>query len=90
MRVNYSDSLEFAPLGFVHSQELDTVAGPRKYTQIFDHERVPSVATSNIFHHLACGFFEDGRSVVVQHFSREKNCQYPRQSPFNYPQLEES
>jgi hypothetical protein len=84
MRIDYSDSLKFAPLGFVHSQELDTVTGPCKYTQIFNHERVPSVATSNFFHHLARGFFEYGRSVVVQHFSREKNSRKTR-GCVNYP-----
>ena len=32
MRIDYSDSLKFASLGFVHRQELDTVAWPCKYT----------------------------------------------------------
>jgi len=58
MRINYSDSLKFALLGFVHSQELNIVTGPCKYTQVFNHQRAPSIATSNIFHHLTGGFFE--------------------------------
>jgi len=84
MRIDYSDSLKFAPLGFVHSQELYTVTGPCKYAQIFNHQGVPSIATSDIFNHLTGGFFKYGRSVIVQHFSREKNSRKAR-CCVNYP-----
>ena len=73
MRINYSDGLKFAPLGFVHSQELDTVAGPGKYAQIVQSSACPIRLGPECLPPSGRRILEYGGSVVVQHFSREKN-----------------
>ena len=54
VRLNYSDSLEFSTLGFVHDQELYALVRPRKDAQILNHQRVASFAALNVLRHLDC------------------------------------